>query len=132
MCSETGALENGHFMVILILYGNVVKPGRTAVVNFNGFSSKRIVYVNRLYEIDGSIERNRQNISVVAGKSKGAVGQRESDASVNNAEPIDHLRSNGHHYTTVTFPDFEHFNTQPLAEKVIGHHVVYHFLGLKI
>ena len=46
-----------------------------------------------------------------------------------NAKTIDHFFSYRHFYFTVAFFYFQYFNTQPLAEQIVFHHVGNYGIG---
>ena len=47
---------------------------------------------------------------------------------MNNSKAIDHFFSYRHFYFAVTFLYIQYFNSQPLAEEIIFHHVGYYLL----
>lgn len=128
MCSKTSALKQRHYMLLLIADGNMIEPGAFAIMDFFGLGGKYISYMHGFGKVDGSVQGYGKYISIVAGKCKATIGQRKSNAAMYNAKAVNHFGAYGHLYFTVAFFYLQYGYPQPLAKKIVLHHVVYHLL----
>ena len=59
----------------------------------------------------------------VASKGKATIGKGKSNAAMHNTKAINHFMANQHFNFAIPFYNLQHFNTQPLAEEVMLHHM---------
>jgi hypothetical protein len=126
--AETGSLEKGHMIVMLVPDLDQVYAGTPPVMHFPGLRRELVAHVYRLGKSDGYVESYRHVIPVIAGEGKSAVCQGEWNASMDNPETVDHFLADHHPDATVSFANFQDFDAHPLAELVVFQHVVHHIL----
>lgn len=115
-------------MLLLIANADMIEPGAFAIMNFLGLGRKDITHMHRFGKVNGSVQGYRKYIAIVAGKGKATIGQRKGNAAVYYAKAVNHFGAHGHLYFTVAFFYLQYFNPQPLAKKIVLHHVGYNLL----
>ena len=116
--------EKSHGRTILFRYGDRVVGYRFPQVLLACFGSKHITLKHWSDVLNRAMDGYGMPPTRIAGKGKGAIGQRKGDTSMCDPKSVEHFGTNGHAQGAGALTYGYEFRAQPFAERV----VVVHFM----
>src|SRR5262245_44782850 len=112
--------ELGDHAARFVTYGDIVNAAPVRAVALPRFGDQAHAKPGRRGEGDVALLSDRPKAIRIAGKCQGAVRQREYEAAVPEAVPVDHALGHRHSERCTARSDGENFHAQTLARLVIG------------
>ena len=116
------AAEHGDFFEMLIGDDHVVDAGLAIQDLFLGDGGEHIADIARLAVGDAAVKSECALVARIASEGEGRVGQSKSDATVADAETVDHFFFDEHSQFAVTGADLFELNAQTLSVLVLLQH----------